>query len=264
MSMRAKAVYAPYILIMPLVALAWGCVAGLIPTKQKYVVEMKSVLPEGRGDYTIDPDDSSMVFSKEGLLIKIKPLPDGELNRRFPPLFDGRHVNPYTFDQKEVQASFIPPRFTVFDVTVINKTYAKIEFDPAKTSMVTSDGQTFRYYDPGREGYLAEGGNSFSKYYRVELGISGYEKELALERMGVVYKSVYHRGRPVFKEDQRQGLLVFDPLPQDYKDGEVVLNFNQFVLSFDASGNPENTIDVEFRFHVKQGIVNPAGAAGKD
>lgn len=262
--MRTKVSSAPYVLALLLAALAWGCLGGLIPTKQKYVVEMKSVLPEGRGDYSIDPDDSSTVFSKEGLVIKVKPLTDDELNRRFPPLFDGRHVNPYTFDRKEVQTSYIPPRFTVFEVTVINNTYAKIEFDPAKAQMVTSDGQTYRYYDPGREGYLAEGGNSFSKYYRVELGISGYEKELALERMGVVYKSVYHRGRPIFKEDQRQGLLVFDPLPPDYQEGEVVLNFNQFVLSFDASGNPENTIDVEFRFQVKQAIVNPPPpAAGK-
>ena len=224
---------------------------------------MKPILPEGRGDYQIDPDDSSTVFSKEGVLIKIKPLTDDELNRRFPPLFDGRHINPYTYDQKEVQGSFIPPRFTVFDITVINKTYAKVEFDPAKALMTTGDGRAYRYYDPGREGFLAEGGNSFSKYYRVELGISGYEKELALERMGVVFKSVYHRDRPVFKEDQRQGLLVFDPLPQDYKDGEVVLTFNQFILSFDASGNPENTADIEFRFHVKQQIVNPPPRAAK-
>lgn len=243
------------VLALLLGGILWDCAGGLIPTKQKYLVEMKPILPEGRGDYYIDPDDSSTVFSKEGVLIEIKPLTDDELNRRFPPLFDGRHINPYTFSQKEVQSSYIPPRFTVFEVTVINKTYAKIEFDPAKALMVTSDGQTYRYYDPGREGYLAEGGNSFSKYYRVELGISGYEKTLALERMGVVYKSVYHRQRPVFKEDQRQGFLVFDPLPQEYQEGEVVVHFNQFVLSFDVSGNPENTLDVEFRFQVKQQIV---------
>ncbi len=262
--MRTKSSYRFNVLALSVVALAWGCAGGLIPTKQKYVVEMNAVLPEGRGDFTIDPDDSSMVFSKEGLLIKVRPLSDEELNRRFPPLFDGRHVNPYIFDHKEVETSYIPPRFTVFDVTVINNTYAKIQFDPAKALMITGDGRTYRYYDPGREGYLAEGGNSFSKYYRVELGISGYEKELALERMGVVYKSVYHRDRPVFKEDKRQGLLIFDPLPQDYKEGEVVLRFNGFVLSFDASGNPENTLDVEFRYQVKQTIVNPPpAAAGK-
>ncbi|MBM3280604.1 MAG: hypothetical protein FJY95_21380 [Candidatus Handelsmanbacteria bacterium] len=261
--MRARSLLAPGALALFTAVLAGGCAGGLIPTKQKYVVEMNAVLPEGRGDFSTDPDDSSTVFSKEGLLIKVKPLSDEELNRRFPPLYDGRHVNPYTFDQKEVSTSYIPPRFTVFDVAVINNTYAKIQFDPAKAVMVTGDGRSYRYYDPGREGHLAEGGNSFSKYYRVELGISGYEKELALERMGVVYKSVYHRDRPVFKEDRRQGLLVFDPLPQDYKEGEVVLHFNGFVLSFDASGKPENTVDVEFRYQVKQGISNPPRANGK-
>lgn len=242
----------------------WGCAGGLIPSKQQYLVHMDPILPEGRGDYYIDPDDSSTVFTKEGLLVKLKPLMDDELNRRFPPLFDGRYVNPYSYSQKEVQTSYIPPRFTVFDVTVINNTYAKIEFDPAKALMITGAGETYRYYDPGREGYLPEGGNSFSKYYRVELGISGYEKELALERMGVIYKSVYHRQRPVFKEDKRQGLLVFDSIPQDYREGEITLKFNQFVLSFDASGNPENTVDIEFRFKVKQEIVKVAKPGDKN
>jgi len=247
---------------LALAGILWGCAGGLIPTKQKYSVVMEAILPEGRGDYSIDPDDSSTVFSKEGLLIKVKHLADEELNRRIPPLYDGRHVNPYTYHQKEVQTSYIPPRFTVFEVTVINNTYAKIEFDPAKALMITGDGETYRYYDPGREGYLPEGGNSFSKYYRVELGISGYEKELALERMGHVYKTIYHRQRPVFNEDRRRGMLIFDPIPQDYQEGAVFLKFNQFVLSFDASGNPENTIDVEFRFKVKQQIVSAAKSEG--
>ena len=244
------------VLALLAVGLLWGC-AGLIPPKLGFQMHMEPLLPKGRGDYYIDLEDSSVVFSKEGALIKIKHVTDDELNQQFPPLFDGRHVNPYTHEKKDPDKGYIPPRFTVFHVTVINKTYAKIEFDPAKSVLITGTGESYRYYDPGRKGTNPLGGNTFSAYYRTELGISGYEKELSLERMGVVYKTVYHRHRPIFKESQFTGFLVFDPLPGGNQ--EILIQMNEFVLSFDASGNPENTVDVEFRFKVEQGVIKVAG-----
>lgn len=235
-------------------AAAWGC-AGLIPPELKYDVHMAPVLPEGRGDFTLDLEDSSTVFSKEGLLIRVRHLTDGELNERYPPLFDGRHVNPYTREEKDPERGYILPRFTVFQVTVANNTYAKVELDPAKAVMISA-GEAYRYYDPGREGAVVLGGNSFTKYYKMELGTSGNEREINLERMGIIYKTVYHRDRPLFRGDTRTGLLVFDPLPEE--NDELLLRVEGFVLSFDASGNPEETIDVEFRFQVGQGVVKAA------
>ena len=243
------------IFIFSAVGFALGC-AGLIPPKLKYQMQMEPLLPEGRGDYYIDLEDSSLVFSKEGALIKIKHVTDDQLNQQFPVLFDGRHVNPYTHEMKDPDKGYIPPRFTVFQVTVINMTYAKIEFDPVKSILITDTGENLRYYDPGRKGTNPLGGNTFSEYYRTELGISGNEKELNLERMGVVYKTVYHRHRPIFKESQFTGFLVFDTLPE--RNQEIAVKINEFVLSFDASGNPENTVDVEFRFKVDQGVIKVA------
>ena len=104
------------------------------------------------------------------------------------------------------------------------------------------------------------GGNSFTKYYKMELGTSGNEREINLERMGIIYKTVLHRGRPIFREDRQKGMLVFDPLLPE--NDELVLTFHDFVLSFDASGNPEETIDVEFRFEVDQGVKEVAKADG--
>ncbi len=229
-----------------------GC-AGLIPPRLGYQVRMAPVLPEGRGDYSIDYQDSAVVFSKEGALIKIRPMTDDELNVQYPPLFDGRHVNPYTSSARDPLKGYIAPRFTVFQVTVINMTYAKIELDPAKVELITDAGEDFRYYDAGREGANPLGGNSFAKYYKTELGISGNEKELSLERMGIVYKTIFHRSRPVFRDDKRTGMIVFDPLTEDVR--AINLRINDFVLSFDANNNPQQTIDIEFSFKVDQQVV---------
>ena len=46
--------------------LAWGC-GGLLPPELVYDLHVDPILPEGRGDYTIDLEDSAMVFSHEGL-----------------------------------------------------------------------------------------------------------------------------------------------------------------------------------------------------
>jgi len=239
--------------------IVWGC-AGLIPPELIYNVRMDPVLPEGRGDYSIDLEDSSLVFSKEGLLIKVRYLTSDELNERYPPLFDGRHVNPYTYEAKDPELGYILPRFTVFDVTIINNTYAKVELDPARALMISGD-ETYRYYDPGREGAVALGANSFTKYYKVELGTSGNDREINLERMGILYKTVYHRHRPIFRGDRRSGLLVFDPLPED--NDELTLRIDDFVLAFDASDSPLEVVDADFRFHIQQGIVKIAPQKGK-
>ena len=232
-----------------------GC-AGLIPKDLEYTIDMEPLLPKGRGDYYVDIEDSSFVFSKEGVLVKIRHISDKELDRRFPPLFDGRHVNPYTGNLKDSETGYVPPRFTVFEITVVNLTYAKVEFDPAKAVLHTDTGEEHKYYDPGRQGAGPLGGNTFAKYYKTELGISGNEKEIALERMGIVYKTVYHRERPIFKGDQRSGMLVFDPLRKENE--KVSLTISDFVLAFDASGNPEKTVNIEYVLRVDQGIVELA------
>ena len=57
-------------------------------------------------------------------------------------------------------------------------------------------------------------------------------------------------------------LVAFDPLPADVS--EVRLQINEFVLSFDADGNPEASTSVEFRFAVDQGVVKLEPTAAKD
>ena len=116
----------------------------------------------------------------------------------------------------DVDLGYVPPIFMVFDVTVVNKTYSKIEFDPAKTRITTDTGRTLRYYDPGRagEGVDPPGGNRFSTYYQTERGRSGIDKDINLERMGLIYKTAFHRFRPVFRGDERSGTLTLTNCPK--------------------------------------------------
>jgi len=233
------------------VTLLAGC-AGLIPPELEHRMHMEPLVPEGRGDYYVDLEDSSFVFSVEGALIKVEYLNDQELDDEFPPLWDGKHINPYTSGEADPEIGYAPPIFTVFRVTVVNSTYAKIEFDPARAIVHTDAGERLTFYDASRG---SDSPNNFRKYYRVELGISGIEKSLALERMGTVYKTAYHRHRPVFRGDTHSGLVAFDPLADDVR--EITLRISDFILSFDASNNPQETVDCEFRFVVDQKVIEP-------
>ena len=182
----------------------------------------------------------------------MKHLTDRHLDEEFPPLWDGKHINPYTSGEVDPDIGYAPHFFTVFRVTVTNSTYSKIEFDPAGAVVHTDAGERLTFYDASRG---SDSPNNFRKYYRVELGISGQEKNLALERMGTVYKTAYHRARPVFRGDTHSGLIAFDPVSKDV--GEITLSISDFVLSFDANDNPQETVDCEFRFKVDQQIIEP-------
>ena len=241
------------------IALVSGCayMSGLIPKEAYYEVSLTPKISQRDGAYRIDPDDSRTIeFSHEGMIVRIRPYTDSELNGMYPPLFDGRHTNPYTTDIYETDLGYVPPIFTVFDIEVINQTYAKIEFDPAKTLIKCDTGAELRYYDPGRagEGVDPLGGNKFSAFYQTERGRSGLDKDINLERMGMIYKTAFHRFRPVFRGDKRSGKLAFAILPKDVK--SVTLSVREFILAFNPSGGAEDTIDFEVSFDVKQGIVN--------
>ena len=245
--------------LLLILAAGFGC-AGLIPEHRKYQVHAAPVLPEGRENIHVDLEDSSVVFSKEGAIIKVRLLSDDELNERFPEAMDGRFVNPYSYRDEDPNLGYVPARFTVFDVTVINETYAKILFDPAKAMLITDKREQFRYYDGGREAADLLGGNSFNRYYRLATGRSGNEVKLNMERRGLINRTVYHRGRPVFKGDRLTGLVVFAPLTENTR--QIRLAINEFVFAFDAHGNPEESVDVEFVFDIEQRVVPVAEPEG--
>ena len=240
-------------------AVSAGC-AGLIPAQKQYQVLAEPVLPEGRGNVYVDLEDSSVVFTKEGAIIKVRLLSDAELNERFPLGPDGRFVNPYSYRKNDPVLGYVPPRFTVFDVTVINETYSKILFDPAKALLIDDKRKEFRYYDGARDATDLLGGNTFATYFGLTSGRSGNELQLNMERRGLINKTIYQRNRLVFKGDRRTGLLVFDPLTDNTR--QIRLLLKEFVLVFDLHGDPEKYVDVEFVFDIEQRVVEIAESGG--
>jgi len=246
----------PTILIFLILSLAVGC--SLIPPEREYYVRFipdKNMLT--KENYYIDPEDSSVVFDYEGMKVKVKHLTDKELNDEFPDKsYKENPTNPYTYGtKKDPEKGYVPPRFTVFQVTVINHPFAKVQFDPAKAVLITDRGDKLYYYDILERD--AKHGNSFEKYYRSRMGRSGNEKFWYEERMGLVRSTLY-RSDAVFKGDKSTGKLVFDPLHPEVK--HVKLIFNDFVIRFDPYGTPLDTIDIEFDFDVKQGVITPSQA----
>ena len=78
------------------------------------------------------------------------------------------------------------------------------------------------------------GGNKFSAYYQAERGRSGLDKDINLERMGMIYKTAFHHLSAGFRGDKRSGKLAFAIISQDVK--SVTLSVQDFILAFNPSG----------------------------
>ena len=247
---RSNAQMLAAIVLSAIILSGIGC--GLIPPNLRYVVRMepdKGMLSDQI--YYVDPEDSSLVFRKPGVTVKVRYLTDDLLNEEYADLtYREPNLNPYTYGTwRDMDLGYTPERFTVFQVTVHNVGYGKVMLDPAQAILTTDRGNRLRYYDVLKR----EAKNSLEEYYRARTGPSGNEEYWYQERMGTVRASLYRRDKPVFKGQSCSGKLVFDPLHREVK--EIKLLLREFVLRFDATGTPVETIDIEYRFIVDQRIV---------
>lgn len=193
-------------------------------------------------------DTGSVIYALEGLRIKVEPMTDEKLNALFPEdSAKGRFsTNPYTYgDWVDPVLGYTPRRFTVFRVTVVNDIYAKVLFDPLKVLLYTDRGDVLNSYGlPSFAPY-----QSFERYYRAIRGQSGNEFYRFDLRMGNVRSSAYLEDQQVFKGESYSGLLTFDPLNEEVE--QVRLTLADFVLKFDASDQPLETLDIVFEFDQK-------------
>ena len=220
----------------------------LTPIRAIYQVDLRPV--EIADGYQIDVLDSSAVFVKEGLRLKVRHLSDQELDTQFPDT-----DNPFTYrGEVNPELGYVPPRFTVFQIVVNNPTFDKVLLKPEKALLVTDRGMILSPYQLTRAEAMGNPRN-FETYWLSRGVQSGNKQKLYLERMGTLRGATYHRDSFVFKGNSYTGKLIFDPLPKDTE--KVTLKFDEFVLEFGIYDIPKTEIDLKFTFSVKNQIVEP-------
>lgn len=224
------------------VLLQYGC---LTPLGAVYHVDMKPQLQADEG-FRIDPVDDALVFSKEGLRVKVRYQSDGELQFEIP-----GPKNPYVFEEVDSRLGYRPKAFTVFQVEVVNPTFAKVRLDPEKAALITDQGKRLDSYAINRTD--ARGGvRNFEAYFLARGVQTGNAQKVYLERMGKVRETIYHRDSPVFKGKTYSGKIIFAAIPPETKQVELVLY--DFILGFGIDNEPAERVTLRFPFSVDQGV----------
>jgi len=190
-------------------------------------------------------EEGAVVHALEGLRIRVEPMTDAAVNALFPEdsAKERFSTNPYTYGNwTDPLVGYTPNRFTVFKVSVINDVYAKVLLDPLKALLYTDQGEVLHSY--GIPSFSPH--QSFERYYRAIRGQSGNEFYRFDLRMGNVRSSAYLEDQIVFKGESYSGLIAFDPLDEDVARVRLVLE--DFVLRFDAAGQPLESMDVSLEF----------------
>lgn len=247
------------------IPLLWLCCLGLVfgcaltprPTL-RYHVALRPVLPAG-GEYYVDPVDSSVVWSKEGLQVKVKFLSDAELDRKYDPkrssytLTGWEPISPFS---RAGRLGYTPPLWTAFEVTVINRTLEGVELDPTQAVLRLPDGEYF---------YCAEGAGVYREvpHYADYTYLKWGSREgrihyyAAYDVRQLRDRTQYLREKPVHKGRKYAGLLTFPALPPNAR--ELTLEFDKFIMAFDSFesgyGHPKEFTDLAFHFMVDQGPV---------
>lgn len=228
------------------VVLALGVVLGHGCGYRYYTGPLQPV-PEARQAVQMRvSDDGTLTFVQDRLEVSVRPLTDEELNRQ---LFsvsqaDEESANPYTFgDWKDPETGSTPTRFTVFSLKVKNYTYPKVWVDPAKASLVASNG---RIYKPLSLLELKE-------YYRIyATAYAGAGYSLYEERRDILTQTFYP-GTMVFSGQEQVGFVVFPKLHHDVE--RIRLDLADVVLRFNFRDEPVETVDIGYFFEREIGRV---------
>jgi hypothetical protein len=218
--------------------------ACLSPLTAAYYVDMAP--KSGAEDYHLDPATEAVVFSKEGLQVKVRYLSDEQLRAEIP-----GPQNPYVQQEVDARRGYRPTVFTVFQVWVVNPTFAKVRLDPDKAELAIDQGKSLSSYAIDRADALGNWRN-FETYFLSRGVQNGNQQRLYLERMGKVRETIYHREAPIFKGKSYNGKLVFEALPPETVAVELVLR--DFILSFGIHDEPTERITLRFPFAVSQGV----------
>jgi len=184
--------------------------------------------------FSIDEETGTFIYDIGGSGIEVKCMYENELNDMFPEESSQGYysTNPYTYGNwVNPDLGYTPNRFTVFSVSVINRSFAKMRLDPVEAVLVTDLGETFHSYTVSIA--ASKFGNSFENYYKSILGQSGNEYYRYEMRLGMVRGKNYGLDELIFRGDSYTGLIAFNPLRPEVK--RVRLTLNDVVYRFDHS-----------------------------
>lgn len=201
--------------------------------------------------YSVSQDGMSIIYNAKNWKIEIRYMSDYQLNNfEFPEEsklgeFSG---NPYTFGNWiDPKLGIIPVRFSVFKVSIFNYTGTKLNYNPEATTLFTNRGDELRAY--AREKKNAKN-MSMEDYFTKRKGKSGVEDDVFETRMGIVRRTMFYYGKPVYKGDSREGLIVFDPVDESVQ--QIKIEIKNFVLSYNENNEPAEFRDLVFHFKQKE------------
>ncbi len=194
-------------------------------------------------------DDGGVHFTQGRLEVRVRPMTEDELNRRFQSAsVQGVHsTNPYTYGNAERPEQESEDRFTVFLLSVKNYEYPKVLVDPMKIAL---------YADNGRE-YWSLDLLQLANYYRAYAqGYRGNEHARFRERQDLLNRTMFPK-EMIFSGQELEGFLVFRSLHSDVSN--LTLTIHGAVTRFDYRDEPVEKVDISYRFGREVGRLYPGG-----
>ncbi len=219
------------------------------PERIEYTLVPDADLLSSQNDrnYRLSDDKQSIIYDAKDYKIEIKYLTDYHLNTyEFPDQSQSQQfsTNPFTFGNWiDPELGYTPNRFTVFKVTIYNYAGGKINLDPENIFLKTDRGDELNSY--GREEKNSRY-QSLEAYFKKRKGTSGIDDDVFESRMGIVRRSVHYLGKPVFRGDVRDGLIVMNPLADEVEQLKVTIK--DFILGYDENNQPSEFTTLKFYF----------------
>lgn len=232
------------VILLPILVVTSSC---LYPPEIRYASYLVPVLVGDDPAYSVDEESDAFLFNIGDSVVEVDYMTESELNDLFPEdSSQGVYsTNPYTYGNwVDPDLGYTPNRFTVFQVTVINRAFAKMRLDPVEAVLETDLGEALHSYTFSVA--AAKYGNSFENYYRSVRGMSGNEYYRHEMRLGNVRGKNYGLDELIFRGDSYSGLVTFDKLRPEVKRLRLVIN--DIIYRFDAFDRPADVTSAIFNF----------------
>ena len=248
MSMRFKvSILFALVLLLPLLVMVTGL---LTPPDINFTSTLVPILPSGNPDYSIDEETGAFIFDIGGSAVQVISMTEQALNALFPTeSAQGMYsTNPYTYGNwVDPNLGYIPIRFTTFQVSLLNRNFAKMKIDPVEAVLLTDQGELFHSYTFSVA--AAKYGNSFEDYYRTRRGMSGNDYYRYEMELGMVRGKNFGLDEVIFRGDSYTALITFDPLRDDVQ--RIQLQINDIIYRFDAFNRPVDVTTANFTYNRK-------------